>query len=136
MLIVPYTHISYNTQNGLIIHRIHIMCQGGNIIWREDEQNITDILEPNGLFSSNIHIDNDTNTYYANIDITKTDMSSMYTWNEIDSADTESLCWRTFTLIQSPTGTDWLPTIDNDEIQHAIFKIIVNNNLWSKEYVP
>jgi hypothetical protein len=112
------------------------MCQGGNIIWREDEQNITDILEPNGLFSSNIHIDNDTNTYYANIDITKTDMSSMYTWNEIDSADTESLCWRTFTLIQSPTGTDWLPTIDNDEIQHAIFKIIVNNNLWSKEYVP
>lgn len=124
MLIVPYTHISYTTPNNLIIHRIHIMCQGGNTLWKEDEQNIADILEPNGLFSNTISIDSSTNTYYADIDITKTDMKTMYTWNELESTDNESLCWRTFTVVQSPSGAEWLPSADIDDIRHALDYIL------------
>lgn len=120
MLIIPYTHISYSTPNSLIIHRIHILCQGGDIIWEEDEQNIIDILEPNGLFSSNIHIDSSRNTYYADIDTTKTDMSSMYTWNELESTDKESLCWRTFTFVQTQDSSNWLPSVGKEDIQRAV----------------
>ena len=114
MLIIPYTHLKKTMEGGLAVHRMHILCQGGRTAWEEDEQDVQGVLEINGIYMKSVSVDHATHTYYVEIDTNRTDMSSMYTWQELPYDDEQSLCWRTFTVVRTLNGSAWLPTVQSE----------------------
>ena len=114
MLIIPYTHLKKTMEGGLAVHRMHILCQGGRTAWEEDEQDVRHVLETNGIYMKSVSVDHATHTYYVEIDTNRTDMSSMYTWQELPYDDEQSLCWRTFTVVRTLNGSAWLPTVHSE----------------------
>ncbi len=124
MLIIPYTHLKKTMEGGLTVHRIHILCQGGRTPWEEDEQDVQGVLETNGIYMSGVSVDHATHTYYVEIDTARTDMASMYTWQELPYDDEQSLCWRTFTVVRTPNGSQWLPTVQNEPFSSITERIL------------
>ena len=112
MIVAPYTYISSQTAKGIWIHRIQLLCQGGRTPWTEDEQPIEHVLEPNGLYASHVirtTLPTGEPCILAQIDLPKTAISSMYTWNEIPYEDEDTLCWRSFTIGTTADKQMWLP---------------------------
>ena len=126
MLVAPYTVSKSKTDKGITVYRIKLLCQGGEQPWTEEEQPIEDVLEPNGIFSKSVHAFkmNDTRCMLVEVDTTATDMSSMYTWQELKRSDKENLCWRTFTFGISGS-TIWMPPVQNEctPIIEQIYKL-------------
>jgi hypothetical protein len=112
MIIIPYIHTfkkvkGQGSQNqDILIHSITILCEGGENFWNETDETldiIKDCLEPN-----DIHILPETalaaaTTYYAEVDTEKTDIGSMYMYEEVEP-DSDVLCWRQFIILTDSTG--------------------------------
>lgn len=133
MIVAPFTYTTFQTEKGINIHRIQLLCQGGSQPWVEEAQPIKDVLEPNGIYSkqtTEIKLPNNQNCVLALVDTKKTDMSSMYTWHELDINDEENLCWRTFTFGTSGQ-TLWLP-FPNDKCSQIIEAIYKNKSAYLK----
>ena len=127
MIVAPFTYSKTQTTNGIYIHRIRLLCQGGQTPWSEDSQPIDDILQPNGIYTKGTHtieLPTGQSCVLAEVDTQKTDMTSMYTWHEIEPSDSEMLCWRTFTFGTSGTHI-WLPQPNTECFAtiHEIYKI-------------
>lgn len=127
MLIVPYTYMTKAIEGGgPTVHRVHVLCQGGRTVWEEDDQDVRNVLETNGIYLTDVKTDRGTNTHYVKIDTARTDMSSMYTWQELPYNDEQSLCWRTFTLVRAPNGSAWLPTVNEGPFATIVERVIAN----------
>lgn len=124
MLIVPYTCTTKTIDGGLTVHRVHILCQGGRTLWEEDDQDVRYVLESNGIFIESVNKDSASNTYFAKIDTQRTEMSSMYSWQELPYADEETLCWRTFTIVRATNGSVWLPTVSSGPFEGITERIL------------
>jgi len=108
VFIVPYIYKRGKTSDNLVIHRVEILCEGGKTLWTEEDGTpIKDILEPNGLYAQKII--KSRKYILAKIDTDKTDLSSMYTYSEIDSQDNETLCWKCMIMISNHDLSEWLP---------------------------
>lgn len=102
MIIVPYFHKSIQVKGSLnadiLVHSIIILCdKGGQVLWTENDETLDiqkDCLEANEIYCLNKPYRIGT-TYYAEVDRSTTDISSMYSYNEIESGS-DILCWRTF----------------------------------------
>ena len=110
MIIIPFTHTIHAVSDQLNLHTINILCEGGYTPWTEDNQPIQDVLQPNDIYEKTI--ENIQTCYYVNVDVQKTDIRSMYMWNEIDPIDRETLCWRSFMIFVNPDKTIWLSMPD------------------------
>lgn len=133
MIVAPFTYTTYETSKGIEIHRITLLCQGGKQPWIEETQPIKDVLEPNGIFtkkSTTIALTNGDKCVLALVDTKKTDMSSMYSWHELDIKDDENLCWRTFTFGTS-SSTQWL-WFPKDNCAQVIEEIYKNRSAYLK----
>jgi hypothetical protein len=85
----------------ITIHTIHILCDnGGESLWNE-EGPIDECLEPNDIFHKKLDISK--NYVYAEINEEKTNIKSMYSYEEIEP-NSDILCWRRFIYITEPTG--------------------------------
>jgi hypothetical protein len=138
MIIVPYTHSTVlHSSIDKLIHKISILCQGGKNVWYEDNkytQSVYDVINhillPNDLITYGDKIKIDDNVYYCPIDEHATDITSMYSWNELSQFDTDTLCWRTFTII---TNNDekysdsifWLEPMTDNHVMNNIIKNII-----------
>lgn len=113
MIIAPYVHKQTNIKmqgyNEICMHKITLMCDGGEKLWIEadDINPIVDCLEVNELCLKNDIVKKD-NIIFAEIDTTKTKMNSMYTYEEIEPGS-EMLCWRDFIVITDSENNILIP---------------------------
>ena len=102
MIIVPYFHKSIQVKGSLnadiLVHSITILCdKGGQALWTENDETLDiekDCLAANDIICLTKPYRVGA-TYYAEVDKSATDISSMYTYDEIESGS-DILCWRTF----------------------------------------
>ena len=109
MYIVPYTHTySKNPLGSLLYHTIDVLVQGSctTSLWEEETSDVKALLESNDIYSTHLFVSGPVT--YANVDLKKTNMSSMYRWTELSVTDTDTLCWRRFKHI-TEGGAAWLP---------------------------
>jgi hypothetical protein len=111
MIIVPYAYSSTKVSNEITRHTIKILCEGGRKLWSEDEQPLKDILEPNDIYYDSVkqHKDDKHIFHLVKVNTEKTDISSMFSWNEIEYSDNSTLCWITLTLCTNSDNSVWLP---------------------------
>ena len=108
MIIVPYIHKKVNIkvpgQNDIVIHKITLLCEGGEKLWIEsdDVDPLVDCFEANELVITG-KLKQKNNIVFGEIDTTKTKMNSMYTYEEIEPGE-EMMCWRDFVIITDPIG--------------------------------
>lgn len=108
MIIVPYIHKKLQSktanQNDIVLHKITLLCEGGEKLWIEsDEVNpLVDCFETNELSIKEKLYKKD-KIVFGEIDTTKTKMSSMYTYEEIQLGD-QILCWRDFIVTTDTKG--------------------------------
>lgn len=113
MIIAPYIHkksiIKNQGHQDIVLHKITLLCDGGDKLWTEsdDIDPLVDCFEANDLFVSKKLVQKN-KTFFGEIDPTKTKMSSMYTYEEIESGE-EVLCWRDFIIVTDPTGNPLIP---------------------------
>jgi len=106
MKLIPYT---YESKKRLTkqIHIIRVLMEGHEI-WNE-ESVLTDpihqALQPNDLFVQQDFSEAD--LHYFQIDVSKTDLTTMYDYKECDS-DTNTLCWNTFHIITDERGNPFI----------------------------
>jgi hypothetical protein len=125
MIIIPYIYSSKTISNKQIVHTLKVLCEGGQGFWQESCNSIQKALAPNDLFAKTItkHKMNNQDYYFVEIDTQKTDLNSMYMWNELSENDTETLCWRTFYIFTNIDNTIWLK-IPNDKIFNTLCVIL------------
>lgn len=89
------------------LQTVNILCQGGVEPWSEtDENTVTDVLEPNEIFGN---VQKQSNTYFIEVNTSKTNIQNMYSYDEIDPEDTDILCWRRFyRLIDASNEKEWI----------------------------
>jgi hypothetical protein len=109
MYLIPFVHRS-STLAGKTVHTVRILLEGDRL-WHEEAMEAA--LEENGLVlkaleSFPILTLEGKSCVLAAIDIEKTDLSSMYSAEELDSADRETHRWCTFHLVFQ-NGALWLP---------------------------
>ena len=110
MIIVPFVYKPKEISKQLTSHTFHVLCEGGTKLWKESFQSIENVLAPNDLYEKSIKPYNSSGELYhlVEIDTKKTDLKSMFTWDEIDSNDTDTLCWRTFHIFTNKDNSVWL----------------------------
>ena len=106
MKLVPYT---YESKKRLTkqIHTIRVLMEG-NQIWTEESVQsdpIRQALQPNDLFVQQDFSEAD--LHYFQIDVSKTDLTTMYDYKECDS-DTNTLSWNTFHIITDERGNPFI----------------------------
>ncbi len=113
MIIAPYIHkktiVKNQGQQDIVLHKITLLCDGGEKLWIEadDVDPLVDCFNANDLVLKNKPIQKD-KIVFAEIDTTKTKMSSMYTYEEIEPCE-EVLCWRDFLIVTDSTGNQLIP---------------------------
>lgn len=105
MLVLPFVY-KQTTVNHIAVHAFTILTVGGIELWEEEEEDITTLLEENGIYTESITQTED--IYLCRVDIQKTKMSEFYKWEEI--TDKETFCWRT--LYTFGDQQNWLPHPD------------------------
>lgn len=125
MIIIPYIYSSKTISNKQIVYTFNVLCEGGQSFWQESCSIIQKALEPNDLFAKKItkYKMNNQEYYFVEIDMQKTDLDSMYNWNELSINDTETLCWRKFHIFTNMDNTSWLK-IPNDSIFNTLSVIL------------
>lgn len=126
MFIVPYIHKTRSHVN-VIYHTVKILCDaGGEALWQEsDEADIVgDILEPNGLVPCGDSFTRVDGIVYVPIDDELTNITGMYSYEEIPVGESDILCWRTFIHITDGAGTALLsaPATFNTVLTHICSK--------------
>jgi hypothetical protein len=108
MIIAPYIHkktiIKVPGQNDIVLHKITLLCDGGEKPWIEesDINPLIDCFEANELVIKG-KLTQKNKIIFGEIDTTKTKMNLMYTYEEIEPGD-ELLCWRDFVVVTDPIG--------------------------------
>lgn len=131
-IIIPYIHYAKTISNDLTCHTIRILCEGGRTFWNESIQSksidkeVKSILESNDIHSTTPFWRTNENKeiIFVEVNTKKTDMTSMYDWNECDYEDTETLCWRTFRVLINSDKTPWL-SVSEEPFSKVINSIIL-----------
>ena len=103
MKLVPYTYKSLKRLTKQI-HTIRVLMEGHEI-WNEENVQSDPIrlaLEPNDLYVQRDFSED--NHHYFQIDVSRTDLTTMYDYKECDPATT-TLCWNTFHIITDERGS-------------------------------
>jgi hypothetical protein len=106
MKLVPYT---YESKKRLTkqIHIIRVLMEG-NQIWTEEtvqSDPIHQALQPNDLYVQ--HDFSEADLHYFQIDVSKTDLTTMYDYKEREPTTT-TLCWNTFHIITDERGNPFI----------------------------
>lgn len=106
MYLVPFVH-RQSTLAGKTVHTLRILLEGDHL-WYEEA--VEAALEENGLVPRALHAQTleGKPCVLAPIDTTKTDISSMYSAEELDPADKTTHRWVTVHLLFQ-NGQLWLP---------------------------
>lgn len=111
MYLIPFVHRS-GTLAGKTVHTVRILLEG-NRLWCEEAMDAA--LEENGLILKTMDASSlpiltleGKSCVLAAIDVNKTDLSSMYSAEELDSGDKETHRWCTFHLVFQNSAM-WLP---------------------------
>ena len=127
MFIIPFIH-KQSVLDKITISIFQILTVGGKELWTEDNSfNLeNDILVPNGIFLEKSPIQND-NTFLCKVDVTKTNISDFYKWDEIKLEDKDIFCWRTFyTFGEKDNYCNWLPVPTNQYIGKYNYKDLID----------
>jgi hypothetical protein len=125
MIIIPYIYSSKTISNKQVVHTFNVLCEGGQTLWQESCSSVQKALAPNDLFAKNItkHKMNNQVYYFVEIDAQKTEINSMYAWNELLPNDSDTLCWRKFYIFTNIDNTPWLK-VQNDSIFNTLSVIL------------
>ena len=132
MFIIPFTHTSKTSTDKITTHTINILTQGGISVWQEnDEIDVNnDALISNDLYAESIkYINTPHKICLCKIDTQKTHIGDFYKWDELESTDKESFCWRFFVIIRDNNGTDWLPVPEMEMLGDLNLKTLLNDIL-------
>lgn len=108
MIIAPYIHKKTNIkipgQNDIYLHKITLLCDGGEKPWIEEDyvDPLVDCFNANDLFITG-KLKQKNKIVFGEIDTIKTKINLMYNYEEIEPGD-EMLCWRDFIVVTDPTG--------------------------------
>jgi hypothetical protein len=118
MFIIPFTH-KIVSLNQIQVHVFTILTIAGKYLWKENNSLhiINDILTPNDIYLLNKPIKHK-DLYLCEVDSKKTELDNFYKWDEIDSKEEETFCWRTFyTFGQQQNDMSWLPIPSNENLE-------------------
>jgi hypothetical protein len=117
MKLVPFVFTQSNTPTLTKIKLSLFLSHAGKAVWQTDEtvlskeQIQSEYLQPNGFTTNQIWIVND--TCYIEVDTTKTNIASFYTWEEALSLSDKPECWRSFYFFHDTIGANlWTPDED------------------------
>jgi hypothetical protein len=113
MHLIPYTYAKATLPLGKTVYTIRIL-QEGDHAWQEaDATAATEALEENGLVPVGPPVATTLETHpclFARIDTKRTDLTSMYSEEELDPRDKETHRWCTYRIIRTTAdSTVWLP---------------------------
>jgi hypothetical protein len=135
MFILPFIHKVVN-QPTFDINIIKFFTVGGNNIW-EEEKDLRidkDILNPNDIYRKGKPIKiNDTFKLYE-IDLSKTNVSEFYNWEEIDINNKETFCWKTYYILTGTNNVSWLDIPDNEKLGSYKLKELINKIIETKQH--
>ena len=110
MYLLPYTCNIIRHPSGKTIYTLRIL-QEGDAVWQETDT--SEALKENGLVSLHtpcLDFVEGHACLFVPIDETRTDLSSMYTAEELDPSDKETHRWCTYRLIVNTADNSlWLP---------------------------
>jgi hypothetical protein len=126
MFIVPFIH-NIVDQATIKINVIKILTIGGKILWEEKNSLDIDkdILNPNDIYKKNKIIKYDKVTQLCEVDITKTNISDFYKWDEIDINDNETFCWRSYIYLTGVDGIIWLNIPETEKLGKYLVKDLI-----------
>jgi hypothetical protein len=128
MFILPFIHKVIN-QPSFDINIIKFFTVGGDSIW-EEENSLhidKDILNPNDIYRKGKPIKIDANLKLYEVDLTKTNVSDFYKWEEIDINDKDIFCWKTYYILTGKTNISWLDISEDEKIGNYKLKDLVNS---------
>ena len=111
MFIIPYTLKTTMIQQ-MKVTVIQILTVGGIHLWKEDNVRLLEknILHPNGIYVTTKPTKK-RDIYFCPVDTEKTAMNDFYQWDELESTDDTTFCWRTFYLM-GEKDKSWLSVPD------------------------
>jgi hypothetical protein len=117
MFILPFIH-KVTSQPSFDINIIKFFTVGGDSIWEEEKglRIDKDILNPNDIYRKGKPIKIDENLKLYEVDLTKTNVSEFYKWEEIDVNDKETFCWKTYYILTGKDNISWLDIPEDNKI--------------------
>ena len=117
MFILPFIH-KVTSQPSFDINIIKFFTVGGDSIWEEEKglRIDKDILNPNDIYRKGRPIKIDENLKLYEVDLTKTNVSEFYKWEEIDVNDKETFCWKTYYILTGKDNISWLDIPEDNKI--------------------
>ncbi len=126
MFILPFIH-KVNSQPSFDVNIIKFFTIGGVNIWEEEKglRIDKDILNPNDIYRKGKPIKIDENLKLYEVDLTKTNVSEFYKWEEIDINDKDIFCWKTYYILTGKDKNSWLDIPEGDRIGKYKLKDLV-----------
>ena len=126
MFILPFIH-KVTSQPSFDINIIKFFTVGGDSIWEEEKglRIDKDILNPNDIYRKGKPIKIDANLKLYEIDLTKTNISEFYKWEEIDINDKDIFCWKTYYILTGKNNISWLDIPEDEKIGKYKLKDLV-----------
>jgi hypothetical protein len=126
MFILPFIH-KVTSQPSFDINIIKFFTVGGDSIWEEKKglRIDKDILNPNDIYRKGKPIKIDENLKLYEVDLTKTNVSEFYKWEEIDVNDKETFCWKTYYILTGKDNISWLDIPEDNKIGKYKLKDLV-----------
>ncbi len=128
MFILPFIH-KVTSQPSFDINIIKFFTVGGDNIWEEEKglRIDKDILNPNDIYRKGKPIKIDANLKLYEVDLTKTNVSDFYKWEEIDINDKEMFCWKTYYILTGKKNDNWLDIPEDEKIGKYKLKDLVKS---------
>ena len=126
MFILPFIH-KVTSQPSFDINIIKLFTVGGDSIWEEEKglRIDKDILNPNDIYRKGKPIKIDANLKLYEVDLTKTNVSDFYKWEEIDINDKDMFCWKTYYILTGKGNISWLDIPEDENIGKYKLKDLV-----------
>jgi hypothetical protein len=128
MKLVPFVFTRQESPTLTKTKLLLFLSHAGKAVWQTEDSVVseaqleTDYLQPNGFHAEKSWKSKD--VWYIQVDKTKTNLSSFYTWEESLALPEKPECWRPFYFFQDTTKADlWTPESD--------FEIQGLGSLWS-----
>ncbi len=116
MFIIPFTKYT-SIINNINVNVFSLLTIGGSEIWEEDDSLdiINDILIPNEIYLEGEPIRYN-NIFFCKVDTNKTKINDFYKWDEINLADKNTFCWKTYYTFGKNKFNDWLSIPTNEKL--------------------
>lgn len=112
MYLIPYVYKVAPLLSGKTLYTVQIL-QEGTGAWQENEEDIAEALEANGLFTTGALAPVALGGHAcvcAAVDLSRTDLSAMYSAEELPPTDTTTHRWHTYRLLTNTVDNSiWLP---------------------------